>query len=346
MSSFNKTRALSSFGAVVFAVLVGSAVQMGCQNHGGQSQAKGGPSASASASGSAGVLAGPCGEFVKQVCEKAGETSQGCQTLTAAADLLSPATCTAAKKDVAITLKKLADQHKVCDDMVVKLCAEIGKDTETCKMVETQTKNFPPAKCTQMMTHFNEVVADLKKMEAQNAPLKPEVLATLAAADAPSFGPASAKVTIVEFSDFQCPYCSRAADVADKIKAKYSDRVRFVFRQFPLGFHANANLAAQAALAANAQGKFWEFHDKLFKNQQALTRPELEKYAKEVGLDVTKFKKALDDKEFSAKVDSDTKLGSDVAVNGTPTLFLNGKRVPDPTNFEAVSKLIEDGLKG
>jgi protein-disulfide isomerase len=196
------------------------------------------------------------------------------------------------------------------------------------------------------MEHYAEVVADLKRQEGKNKPLTPEVVAKIAAADAPAFGAPDAKVTIVEFSDFQCPFCSRAAEVTTKVKEKYGDKVRFVFRQFPLSFHQQAHGAAEAALAANAQGKFWQFHDKVFANQSALERPALEGYAKEIGLDVAKFKKALDDKTFAAAVDADMKLGEEVAVDGTPTMFLNGARIPNPTDFDAISKQIDAALAG
>jgi protein-disulfide isomerase len=130
------------------------------------------------------------------------------------------------------------------------------------------------------------------------------------------------------------------------MKEKYGDRVHFVFRQFPLPMHQNARGAAEAALAANAQGKFWQFHDKLFKNQGQLTRDGLEGFAKEAGLNVSEFKKALDGKTYAADVDSDVKLGESVAVQGTPTMFINGARVQNPTSFETVSAQIESALKG
>ncbi len=127
------------------------------------------------------------------------------------------------------------------------------------------------------------------------------------------------------------------------MKEKYPN-VRFVFRQFPLSFHKNAHLAAQAAAAAGEQGKFWEYHDLLFKNQKALTRPDLEKYAKELNLNMAKFNKALDEKTHAASVDADMKLGGTVAVQGTPTMFVNGKRVANPTNAAVVSKDIDAAL--
>jgi protein-disulfide isomerase len=102
-------------------------------------------------------------------------------------------------------------------------------------------------------------------------------------------GPANAKVNIVIFSDFQCPFCSRVVPTIQKIEKEYSNNVRLFFRHNPLPMHPDAPLAAEAAVAAEAQGKFWEMHDKLFANQQALKRPDLEKYAGEIGLDVGKF---------------------------------------------------------
>ena len=292
-----------------------------------------------------GGAATACADYAKKVCTEAGEQSGTCATIKSASELLPPAACSAAAADFAFTKDKLAQAGKACDELATKLCAEIGKETETCQMVKTQTKQFPPERCTQMMGHFAEVAADLKRREAKNQPLTPDKIALIAKADAPSFGPENAAVTMVEFSDFQCPYCSRAANMVSKLKEKYGDRVRFVFRQFPLSFHQNAHLASQAALAAHAQGKFWEYHDKLFADQSKLERPALEESAKAVGLDMAKFKKALDDKTYAPAVDADLKLGEQVAVDGTPTLFLNGKRIQvDPSDFDAVSKLIDDAL--
>ena len=303
------------------------------------------------ASGSAGVAAaaapaGPCQKYATALCDKAGKESESCQQLTAVSDILSPAACTAGMKDIAYSIKKLGDANKSCTDLVTTLCAAIGPTSETCTMVKTQTKSFPASRCKQMMEHIPEITADLKKMEAANQPLAPDVAATIAKGNGPSFGPADAKVTVVEFSDFQCPYCSRAASAVDEIKKKYGDRVHFVFRQFPLPMHENARGAAEAALAANAQGKFWEFHDKMFQNQSKLTRESLEGFAKEAGLNVTEFKKALDGKTYAADVDADVKLGESVAVNGTPTMFINGARVQNPTSFDAIAQQIDGALSG
>jgi protein-disulfide isomerase len=129
-----------------------------------------------------------------------------------------------------------------------------------------------------------------------------------------------------------------------KIREQYADRVRFVFRQFPLPMHPDARLAAQAALEAQRQGKFWEFHDLLFAHQQELSREHLEDYAKQAKLNVAELKKALDGGAEKAAVDADVKLGEGVSVNGTPTVFINGKRVANPTDFTGVAKMIDEAL--
>ena len=314
------------------------AFSYGCKSAGKDSATKGTASV-------AGAVSGPCAEFVNSICDKAGKESSTCQNVKSTVELLSPAACKAASKDASYALQKLAEQRKICDHLTSRLCKDIGENSDTCKMVQTQTKTFPPDRCAMMIDHYADVLADLKKMDAANQPLAAALQATIAKGDAPSFGPADAKVTMVEFSDFQCPYCSKAAQVTHKIKEKYSNKVRFVFRQFPLSFHDKAHVAAEAGMAANAQGKFWQMHDLMFANQGALDRESLDKYAKQVGLNVATFKKALDSKQYVAAVDADVKLGGDAAVNGTPSLFLNGARVQDPTNFDAVSSMIEAALK-
>jgi protein-disulfide isomerase len=164
--------------------------------------------------------------------------------------------------------------------------------------------------------------------------------------DAPVKGPASAPVTVVAWSDFQCPFCSRAVPTVRQIEDAYKGKVRIAFKQFPLPFHDKAHLAAEAALAANEQGKFWQMHDKLFANQQALDRPALEKYAQELGLDMAKFKAALDSGKFKDKVDAEDKEGAAFGVTGTPTFFINGTRLVGAQPFEAFKAAIDKELKG
>ena len=330
-SPFSKDELVNrSFPAPLSATILSLALLLGC-NQG----KKDGP-----------VSKTACADYEKRICKESGDTSQTCTTIKAAIELLPPQACEKALANVDFSVKKLAEKRKKCDELTTKLCAELGPETATCTMVKDKTKEFPPERCDMMMQHYAEVVADLKRQEEKNKPLTPEKQAKMVEGDAPAFGPKDAKVTIVEFSDFECPFCSRAAEATHKIKEKYGDKVRFVFRQFPLSFHSHAHLAAEASLAANAQGKFWEYHDKLFANQKGLERDKLEGYAKELGLDLAKFKKALDDKSHSAAVDAELKLGEEVAVDGTPTMFLNGARVANPTDFDALSKDIDKALGG
>jgi protein-disulfide isomerase len=287
-----------------------------------------------------------CELLASKLCAKVNEKSPRCDAIRKTTDLLAPKACAAGLADIDYSLAKLDEASKACEELVGKLCADLGEDTQTCQMVKGQTPNMPPEQCDQMLGEYDKVLDELTRMEAKNKPLPPEKVAKMTEGNAPAFGPEDAKVTIVEFSDFQCPYCSRAANAVTQIKEKYGDQTRTVFRQFPLSFHKEAHLAAQASLAAHEQGKFWEYHDKLFENQKALGREDLEKYAKELGLDMAKFKKALDDGTHKATVDAELQLGKEVFVDGTPTMFINGTRVGNSTDFAAISAAIDKALAG
>jgi len=158
-------------------------------------------------------------------------------------------------------------------------------------------------------------------------------------------GPANAKVTIVEFSDFQCPFCSKVVPTIKQMVEAYPQEVRICFKQNPLPFHQDAPLAAEAVLAAGDQGKFWEMHDQLFANQSAIKRPDLERHAAAIGLNVGKFKAALDDGAFKARVADETKLAAQIGARGTPTFFINGKKLAGAQPFENFKSAIDDDLK-
>jgi protein-disulfide isomerase len=333
-----------------FAVILGVGLTS-CKKPPAGSTAPGSASSAGAPSGStdlaaAAAASGPCGAYAEKLCETAGSDTPTCQSIKTATELMPPEACTAGMKNIDFSVKKLAVQGQACDELVKKLCEAVGPETQSCKLVSGETKKFGSEKCKMMMQHLPEVVAELKSMEDANKPLTAEMQAAIAAPAPSSFGPANAKVQIVEFSDFQCPFCSQAANVVHQIREKYGDKVRFTFRQFPLPMHPNAKEAAEAALAAGTQGKFWEYHDRLFKNQKALDRSALEEHAKETGLNLAAFKKSLDEHKFAPAVEADVKLGEKVQVNGTPSMFINGQRVANPTNFEAIAALIESALKG
>jgi protein-disulfide isomerase len=173
------------------------------------------------------------------------------------------------------------------------------------------------------------------KAEVEQPPLvEPEAHAVDPGAAAPARGRADAPVTVVEFSDFECPFCKRAAALIADVQAKHADDVRVVFRFFPLPYHKHAQEAALAALAAKEQGRFWEMHDKLFANQNALDRPALDRYAAEIGLDVAKFDATLAKGGLADAISRDRLAGGSL-VDGTPTLFVNGHKLTNPAMLAA-----------
>ncbi|HJX66187.1 MAG TPA: thioredoxin domain-containing protein [Polyangia bacterium] len=162
--------------------------------------------------------------------------------------------------------------------------------------------------------------------------------------NSPSRGPKNAPLTVVLFSDFQCPFCGRVEPSLTELEKAYPGKVRVVWKNFPLSFHNNAKPAAEAAMAANEQGKFWEMHAKLFANQQNLDAASLEKYAKEIGLDVAKFKASVDSHKFAPQIEADTKQGSSLGVQGTPASFLNGHFINGAQPFDAFKKIADEEM--
>jgi len=167
---------------------------------------------------------------------------------------------------------------------------------------------------------------------------------------APSQGPVSAPIVIQEFADFQCPFCSRVEPTLKQALESYPGKVRIVWRNLPLPFHADAGLAAEAAMEAYAEkgnAGFWEMHDKLFKNQgtaDGLKRPALEAYAKQIGLDPAKFAKALDETSHKAAIEADSKVAKDAEISGTPSFVINGYFVSGAQPFARFRRLIDRAL--
>jgi len=167
----------------------------------------------------------------------------------------------------------------------------------------------------------------------------------VATADDPSIGPAGAPLTIVEFADFECPYCRRSFPIIRSLVNTYGDQVRYQFRDFPLvDIHSSARLAAQAGECAHKQGSFWAFHDKLFQNQERLTRQDLVRYANQTGLDVALFESCLDGDASLQEISQDFNDGREAGVLGTPTWFINGIRVAGVIPEEAFTSIIEEIL--
>jgi protein-disulfide isomerase len=164
-------------------------------------------------------------------------------------------------------------------------------------------------------------------------------------ADAPSVGARDARVTVEVWSDFECPYCAKGAAIIDGLREKYGNQVRIVFRHQPLPMHDNAKLAAVASMAAHEQGRFWEMHDVLFDNQRSLDRASLEGYAKGLGLDLGRFRQALDSATLANYVDADALEAQKRGIAGTPTFFINGKAVTGARPLGDFTQLIDAELK-
>ncbi len=165
--------------------------------------------------------------------------------------------------------------------------------------------------------------------------------------DDPVKGSASAPVTIIEFSDFQCPYCGRFfTDTLPQIEQNYIDtgKAKLIYRDFPLSFHPNAEPAAEAADCAGEQGKFWEMHDKLFGNQASLSDANYRQWAADLGLDTTQFNSCLDSKKYASEIQNDIQDGQAAGVSGTPTFFINGNKVVGAQPYSVFEQAIDAAL--
>ena len=189
-------------------------------------------------------------------------------------------------------------------------------------------------------------VNDLKSKTPVRVMLEPPRVAVATGADDPVKGVAAAPVTIVEFSDFQCPFCSRVNPTLKQVEDKYGDKVRVIFRNFPLSqIHPNAAKAAEAAACAADQGKFWEMHDKLFANQQKLAVEDLKVHATDLGLKADVFNQCLDSGKKEAEVKKDVDDGTSYGLTGTPAFFINGRLISGAQPLEAFTSLIDEELE-
>lgn len=191
-----------------------------------------------------------------------------------------------------------------------------------------------------------KLVAELRKagpavMTALEAPRYEVKVAD----DDPSYGSSGAAVTIVEFSDYQCPYCLQAVPILKRIQKTYGDRVRVVWKDYPLTqIHPLALKAAQAAHCAGEQKKYWEFHDRLFDNQSALDTDDLRKHAQAVALDMPRFNSCFDSSKYADRVREGMEMGNRLGVSSTPTLFINGRVLPGAYPYDDLAAVIDEEL--
>jgi protein-disulfide isomerase len=190
------------------------------------------------------------------------------------------------------------------------------------------------------------LIADLRKA---GPPVRilfdaPRREVSIAATD-PALGRASAPVTLIEFSDFQCPFCQRVAPTLKRLRETYGDKVRIVWKDFPLTqIHPQAFKAGEAAHCAGDQGKYWEYHDRLFANQQALQPEELKKHATDLGLDGAAFATCLDSSKYGERVRDGVAEGTRLGVNSTPTIYVNGRQLSGAQPYETFVAVIDEEL--
>ena len=189
------------------------------------------------------------------------------------------------------------------------------------------------------------LVEDLKaKNTTWKVMLDPPRYTVPTTASDPVRGNPSAPVTIVEFSDYQCPYCARVNPTLAKVRETYGDRVKIIFKDYPLPNHPQAPKAAEAARCAGDQQKYWEMHDAMFANQRALEVPMLKQTARAIGLDGATFDQCIDSGKHAATVQSGTELGNQMGVNSTPTLYVNGRPLIGAMPFENFKQIIDEEL--
>lgn len=193
-------------------------------------------------------------------------------------------------------------------------------------------------------TRMQEFVAELKAKEGLKIVLDPPRQEVQVPAGEPSRGPEQAKVTVVEFSDFDCPFCRKAHPIVEQLLNEYGDRIRFVYRDFPLANHQRAVPAAEAARCAGEQGKYWEYFQTLMGGQGNLSDEALKKTASDKGLDLASFTACYESRRHQASVQTALEGGRQLGVTATPTFFINGRRLVGAPAYDQFKSIVEDEL--
>jgi len=243
----------------------------------------------------------------------------------------------------ALLKAEVEDKASPIDDSEVKAFYDENQNRmrgDLTQMADPIKKHLAQQQAARLMSDFTKALRTKANVEIYLE--QPRV--SVDPGDSPRYGDAGAPVEIIEFSDFQCPYCIRGAETLNQVKEKYGDKVTIVYRHFPLPMHDRAHRAAEASECANEQGKFWEYHDALFANQRAMTEEDLSGYAQASGLDLTKFTECLASGRHVATVDQDMKDGENAGMSGTPGFFINGIFLGGALPIEKFSEVIDAEL--
>ncbi len=253
----------------------------------------------------------------------------------------------ATKKNPAeLVTQEVASKIKpVTDEEVVAFGKEKGVTPDQMSKFKDRIKQYLAAQReAEARKTFAKTLRDKYKVTLKIKKPKGKVVEVKVNDDDASKGSKSAKVTVVEFTEFQCPFCKRASGNYDSIVKTYGDKVRYVFKHFPLPMHERAHKASEAAQCMNDQGKFFEYHDKLFANNTALTDADFSKYVTEVGGDVVKFEDCFKKEKYKAKVDKDMADAQKYGVSGAPTYFINGNMVVGAVSFDELKQTIDSAM--
>ena len=245
---------------------------------------------------------------------------------------------TGAKRDAALKLMQVEQCTCGCSMKIAECRVKDHACATSRKLANSVVKATVAGKTTAA------IKAELKRVASEPEGVLDEPV-KISLTGAPSRGPENAKVTLVEFSDFQCPYCSKAIVEANLVLRAFPKDVRLVFKQFPLDQHSLAGFGAEAALAAQSQGKFWEMHDLLYAGFPDISRPRVFGYAKTLGLDLKRFTAEVDGHKYKARVAAEEMEGEEAGVAGTPTFFLNGKKYNEVFTAARMTPLIQQELK-
>ena len=227
-----------------------------------------------------------------------------------------------------------------CDMRMAECRFKDPKCSDSRALARVVVKAVLEGKDAQQAVNNSDLVA--RRAGSPNVLEKP---VTIPVKGAPAKGPANARITLVEFSDFECPYCAKAAVKVDAILQAYPNDTRLIYKHYPTSSHRHAHMAAEASLAAHAQDKFWPMHDKLFASSSQLSEAKINEAAKAIGLDMARFQADLKSGKFKAAVDKDLADGDKVDIAGTPTVFINGKRYNGALALELMRPILDAELK-
>jgi protein-disulfide isomerase len=267
-------------------------------------------------------------------------------------DMIDKRLIDARAKKEGLTPEKLVERE-VTAKLPTPTDAEIQQVYDRAKAAGQQLPALPEVKDDIAKFLRGRSEGDVRKafMDRLRADAKVQVMLPPAAlprveiaADGPSKGDPKARVTIYEFSDFQCPFCGRAEPTVKRVLDEYKGKVRLVYLDYPLPFHPLAQKASEAALCAGDQGKYWEMHEKLFADQSALAVPQLKGAAKALGLDTGKFDRCLDGGDKVKAVETAKRVGEEAGVTGTPAFFINGRLISGARPFEDFKAMIDGEL--